>query len=116
MTAELLPCPFCGEIPSDIADYSGHYGSNAAWYVSCRNCDISRFGKKGEGEAGARTAWNHRSPLSSSPSPEVTEAMLEAGANTLIRVTNMSWTEKLCELMAREIYLAMERVRMEGGR
>lgn len=75
--AELLPCPFCGEVP--LLDHASLTGRNHYWWASCRNqrCTVLPSGMQCLTERDARKAWNIRSP-SLSASIEREKRMREA--------------------------------------
>lgn len=61
-TADLKPCPFCGEAAGGVFE---HGGPNDHWVVECSAC---RGEYSEEGCEAAITGWNRRvSPMSSNP-------------------------------------------------
>lgn len=56
MEQELLPCPFCGGMPS--AESKPH-GTEVAYFLCCRSCGAEGPWLK-SGEVGAQRLWNRR--------------------------------------------------------
>lgn len=71
---ELLPCPFCGNIPV-LEEVFGTFDLRCLKY-NCRGGSYSSYGDGGgeltyESEQKARLAWNTRAPIMSSEEMEM---------------------------------------------
>lgn len=66
MSAELLPCPFCGRAP-EMEDWSDHHGEYWHLYCKTEGCAVSPY-TEGDNKAKLLDGWNRRAqPPASTP-------------------------------------------------
>lgn len=113
MSAELLPCPFCGGVDTIITPqgriWNGQRFGEASSYVVRHHCErvpgqpIRGIERVGRDEDSARAAWNTRATQPQAPQGAVTQKWRDVVADlaTIVRMQNGNLHDDINTLLDR---------------